>query len=183
MPKKTSLDQARAFLKNLASAMLPGSTFALWVESTSQKNKFNAVLLPKDYDPDKWMSIDEQLDLVVKPLFEEKLAINGLDSFLKKCNPYLMLRPGQAVTLDWLIDTFKCDADELHQVVLRSIRAKANAAMKMRGLFNYNTHVFERGTFCLALSSIKHTPTYSNKTPNFKSLEELYVWADLHANG
>lgn len=183
MPKKTSLDQARAFLKNLASAMLPGSTFALWVESTSHKNKFNAVLLPKDYDPDNWLSIAKQLDLVVKPSFEEELAINGLDSFLKKCNPYLMLRPGQAVTLDWLIDTFKCDADELHQVVLRSIRAKANAALKRRGgWFNDKTQGFESGTFCLAVSLNKHTLTYSNKTPNFKSLEELYVWADLHAN-
>ena len=182
MPKKTSLDQARAFLKNLASAMLPGSTFALWVESTSHKNKFNAVLLPKDYDPDNWLSIAKQLDLVVKPSFDEELAINGLDSFLKKCNPYLMLRPGQAVTLDWLIDTFKCDADELHQVVLRSIRAKANAALKRRGgWFHDNRQGFESGTICLVTSN-KYTSTYSNKTPNFKSLEELYVWADLHAN-
>ena len=183
MPKKTSLDQARAFLKNLVSAMLPGSTFALWVEATSKKNKFYAVLLPKDYDPSKWLSTAKHLDLVVKPSFEEELAINGLDSVLKKCNHYLMLRPGQVVTLDWLIDTFKCDADELHQVVLRSIRAKANAALKRDGWYNGDPSGFESGTFCLATSLNKHTLTYSNKTPNFKSLEELYVWADLHANG
>ena len=176
MASRLSLEQTKCFLQNLATALIPGSRFALWVESTSKRNKFMAVLLPKDYDPSNLYSTATVKWLRISPLYDNTLRINGLDSLLAKSSPNLMIRPERAVELDWLASTFNCSYNEVCQLVIRSIRSKANSAMQ-----NYENKL---NTFNVKAISIKHCGDGEvvGETYFCKSIEELYVWADLHAN-
>ena len=174
MPKKLSLEQSKAFLQNLASALMPGYEFALWIEATANKNKFIAMLRHKAPNP---ILQKESLFLyiVASGFYREyiPIPINGLDSFLKKSNPALMFRPNQYMTLDEIAENIHCDLETLYYTVIKAIKNKIH---KVLTSYDNDRHVFT----IQATKRNNHTGEASTEV--LKTMEELYVWADLHAN-
>ena len=87
-----------------------------------------------------------------------------------------MLCPDQAVDLEWLVDTFKCDPNKLYQMVLHEIRSRASAAL------NNQVRDGQKKFFIKAVENSMFDVIPDIKTAEFSSMEELYIWADLHAN-
>ena len=172
MPNKLSLEQSKAFLQNLASALMPGYEFALWIEATANKNKFTAMLRHKAPNP---ILQKESLFLrIVAPgFYREYIPINGLDSFLKKSNPALMFRPNQYMTLDEIAENIHCDLETLHYTVIKAIKNRIHKALTY---YDNDCHVFT------IQATKRNNNTSEASTEILKTMEELYVWADLHAN-
>ena len=105
------------------------------------------------------------------------MTVNGLDSILSKSSPKMMLMPSQVVSMQWLVKAFNCSLDDICQVVLHSFKSAAQKSMK--------DSWFGNDAFQLAIGDYYydrvHTVNVKTQTDFFKSMDELYVWADLHA--
>lgn len=168
MPRTLTAGQARTFFTNLANALVPGSTFGLWVESTSKRNRFYFAAAVGD----KNGFLEEKVMLFIfKPRMPENIPCNGLDSVLAKACPELMLRPNVFMTIDKIASLLNASADAVYLHALSAFKKKMAEVLS----------TWDRSSVWKNQVGLKDRHgSEPSLTSEMSSFDELLVWADLN---